>query len=146
MFGVSKMVNIVKVKTGSKFEEAASYSRVVAVENWIFVSNTAGRNPDTQQIPDDVIEQAEQVFNNIERALAAVGASLADVVMSRVFIQDPADTAAVMEFIGGKFRGINPATTVTCPPLGSTVYKVELEVTAYRGAAKADVEEIRIGQ
>lgn len=146
MFGVSKMVNIVKVKTGSKFEEAASYSRVVAVENWIFVSNTAGRNPDTQQIPDDVIEQAEQVFNNIERALAAVGASLADVVMSRVFIQDPADTAAVMEFIGGKFRGINPATTVTCPPLGSTVYKVELEVTAYRGAAKAGVEEIRIGQ
>lgn len=138
------MVQIVKVKTGSKFEEIASYSRVVAVENWIFVSNTAGRNPDTQHIPEGVLEQAEQVFNNIERALAAVDACLADVVMSRVFIQDPADTATVMEFIGGKFRGIDPTTTVTCPPLGSTVYKVELEVTAYRGASTADVERISI--
>ena len=140
------MTKIVKIKTGSKFEEIASYSRVVAVENWIHVSNTAGRNPDTQEIPEDVIEQTEQVFKNIERALAAVDSSLADVVMSRVFIQDPEDTPKVMEFIGTKFRGVNPATTVTCPPLGSTVYKVELEVTAYRGAADADVEEITIAQ
>lgn len=140
------MTRIVKVKTGSKFEAIASYSRVVAVQDWIYVSNTAGRDPETQQIPEDVIEQAEQVFRNIERALAAVDASLADVVMSRVFIQDPADTASVMEFIGSKFRGIDPATTVTCPPLGSTVYKVELEVTAYRGASKADVQQISIAQ
>ncbi|SEA12308.1 RidA family protein [Marinobacterium iners] len=140
------MTKIVKVKTGSKFEEIASYSRVVAVDNLIHVSNTAGRNPDTQEIPEDVIEQTEQVFKNIERALAAVDSSLADVVMSRVFIQNPEDTPAVMEFIGTKFRGVNPATTVTCPPLGSTVYKVELEVTAYRGASQADVEEITIAQ
>jgi len=138
------MTKIIKVKTGSKFEEIASYSRVVAVDNLIHVSNTAGRNPDTQEIPEDVIEQTEQVFKNIERALAAVDASLADVVMSRVFIQYPEDTPKVMEFIGSKFRGINPATTVTCPPLGSNVYKVELEVTAFRGASKAEVEEITI--
>lgn len=138
------MSRIVKVKTGSKFEESGSYSRLVAVDNWIYVSNTAGRNPDTKEIPDDVIGQTEQVFANIEHALAAVGASLADVVMSRVFIQNPADTPAVMDFIGQKFRGINPATTVTCPPLGSTVYKVELEVTAYRGASQAETEEINI--
>lgn len=138
------MSKIVKVKTGSKFEEIASYSRAVAVDNWIYVSNTAGRNPDTQEIPEDVIEQTEQVFANIERALAAVNSSLHDVVMSRVFIQNPEDTAKVMEFIGTKFRGVNPATTVTCPPLGSDVYKVELEVTAYRGASQAEVENISI--
>lgn len=140
------MTKMVKVKTGSKFEESASYSRLVAVDNWIYVSNTAGRNPDTQEIPEDVIEQTEQVFKNIERALAAVGATLADVVMSRVFIQDPAHIHEVMGFIGTKFRGINPASTATCPPLGSTVYKVEIEVTAYRGASTANVEEIIIGQ
>jgi enamine deaminase RidA (YjgF/YER057c/UK114 family) len=138
------MTKILKVKTGSKFEEIASYSRVVAIDNWIYVSNTAGRNPDTQEIPEDVIEQTEQVFANIEHALAAVDSSLQDVVMSRVFIQYPEDTPRVMEFIGTKFRGVNPATTVTCPPLGSNVYKVELEVTAYRGASKAEVEEISI--
>ncbi|TDO98230.1 RidA family protein [Marinomonas balearica] len=140
------MTDIIKVKTGSKFEEIGSYSRIVAVDNWIYVSNTAGRNPATKAIPDDALEQTEQVFNNIEAALAAVDSSLADVVMSRVFIQDPADTHKVMEYIGSKFRGINPATTVTCPPLGSTVYKVELEVTAFRGASTANVKEIQIAQ
>lgn len=136
------MTKIIKVKTGSKFEEIASYSRIVVVDNLIFVSNTAGRNPDTQLIPEDLIEQVDQVFQNIERALASVDATLADVVMSRVFIQDPENIEKTMAFIGKKFRGIDPATTVTCPPLGSTVYKVELEVTAYRGASTAEVVKI----
>jgi len=139
------MTKIVKVKTGSKFEEIASYSRLVMVDNMIYVSNSAGRNPDTQEIPEDVIEQTEQVFVNIERALAAVDATLADVIVSRVFIQDPAHIHDVMGFIGTKFKGVNPASTATCPPLGSMTYKVEIEVTAYRGASTADVTEITIG-
>lgn len=138
------MSKIVKVKTGSKLEEVASYSRAVMVDNWIYVSNTAGRNPVTQEIPEDILEQTQQVFDNIERALAAVDASLADVVMSRVFIQNPADTHKVMQFIGTKFRGVNPATTVTSPPLGSAEYKVEIEVTAYRGAGSGQVEEVLV--
>lgn len=138
------MTQITKVKTGSIFEEKASYSRIVAVDNWIFVSNTAGRHPQTKEIPEDISEQTHQVFANIEQALAAVDASLADVVMSRVFIQDPQDVPTVMAIIGDRFRGVNPASTVTCPPLGSTVYKVELEVTAYRGASKANVVELTV--
>ena len=134
------MTKLIKLKTGSKYEEIGSYSRVVAVGDWIFVSNTAGRNPDTQEIPQDVTEQTHQVFANIERALASVGASLSDVVMSRVFIQEPLDTMAVMTVVGETFRGIDPASTVTCPPLGSTVYKVEIEVTAFRGAGQAETE------
>lgn len=138
------MTQIIKVKTGSIFEEKASYSRIVAVDNWIYVSNTAGRNPHTKQIPEDVSEQTLQVFANIEAALAAIDASLQVVVCSRVFIQNPDDVPTVMAIIGEKFRGVNPASTVTCPPLGSTVYKVELEVTAYRGASKANVQEITV--
>ncbi|WP_277962581.1 Rid family hydrolase [Pseudomonas sp. RIT-To-2] len=140
------MTDIIKLKTGSVFEEKASYSRLVAVDNWIYVSNTAGRNPHTKLIPEDVLEQAHQVFANIEAALTAVDASLADVVCSRVFIQNPEDVPAVMELIGVKFRGIDPACTATCPPLGSTVYKVELEVTAYRGASRATVQTLTLGQ
>lgn len=136
------MTKIVKLKTGSKFEEKASYSRLVSVDNWIFVSNTAGRNPQTKEIPEDLTEQTLQVFANVEQALAAVNSSLADVVFSRVYIQDPADVPTVMDIVGDKFRGINPATTVTCPPLGSTVYKMELEVSAFRGAAQTEVEEL----
>lgn len=140
------MTTISKVKTGSKYEEMGSYSRVVAVGDWIFVSNTAGRNPQTKEISEDLAEQTHQVFANIESALAAVDASLADVVCSRVFIQNPQDVPAVMTIVGEKFRGIDPVSTVTCPPLGSTVYKVELELTAFRGASRADVKKINLAQ
>lgn len=138
------MTKIIKATTGSALEKQASYSRLVAVDNWIYVSNTAGRNPETKVMPDDLIEQTLQVFVNVERALAAVGASLADVIFSRVYIQDPKDLPTVMEIVGEKFTGVNPATTITCPPLGSTIYKMELEVTAYRGASDADVIELLI--
>ena len=138
------MTKIIKATTGSALEKQASYSRLVAVDNWIYVSNTAGRNPETKVMPDDLIEQTLQVFANVERALAAVGATLADVIFSRVYIQDPKDLPTVMEIVGEKFRGVNPATTITCPPLGSTIYKMELEVTAYRGASDADVIELLI--
>lgn len=138
------MTKIIKVKTGSKYEEIGSYSRAVAVDNWIFISNTAGRNPATQEIPEDIAEQTLQVFANIEAALASVDASIADVVMSRVFIQNPADTMAIMTIVGEKFRGVDPASTVTCPPLGSDVYKVEIEVTAYRGASDAGTKLVKV--
>ncbi|SPJ32445.1 Rid family hydrolase [Kushneria phyllosphaerae] len=136
------MSTITRVKTGSRFEEHASYSRVVAVDNWILVSNTAGRNPDTGEIPEDVSEQLKQVFANIERGLSAVDSDLADVVSAKIFIQNPADTETVMTLFGQTMRGIDPVITVTCPPLGSEVYKVELEVTAYRGAGRAEVHRI----
>ena len=45
---------------------------------------------------------------------------------------------------GRKMRGINPTLTMTCPPLGSTEYKVEIEVTAYRGASRAHIQEMQI--
>lgn len=136
------MTDIVKVKTGSKFEDIASYSRLVAVDNWIFVSNTAGRNPDTKLIDEDVSEQLRQVFANIETALVSVESGLADIVAVKIFIQNPADTETVMGLFGEKMRGIDPAITVTCPPLGSEIYKVELEVTAYRGAGNLPVTRI----
>ena len=132
------MTKIVKVKTGSPTEKHASYSRLVAVDDWIFVSNTAGRNPETKLIPADITEQTNQVLDNIETALIAVDASLGDVVSAKVFIQDPADLQVVATAFGERMRGIDPTLTLTCPPLGLEEYKVEIEVTAFRGAASAE--------
>lgn len=103
------------------------------------MTNTAGRSPETRPIPEDLTEQTHQVFANIERALAVLDSWLADVIGARIFIQDPADTAAVMTLFGEKFRGIDAVITVTNPPPGLPEYKVEVEVTAYRGAGAADV-------
>lgn len=138
------MPNVIKVKTQNKFEELGSYSRLVAVDNLIFVSNTAGRNPTTKLIPEDLAEQTLQVLSNIELALASVDATLEDVVAARVFVQFPSDVETVMATYAQRMRGINPTLTMTCPPLGSSQYKVEIEVTAYRGASKADVQELKI--
>ena len=117
---------------------------MIAVDNLIFVSNTAGRNPRTKLIPEDPAEQTLQVLANIDAALAAVGSSIEDVIAARVFVQFPQDIDAVMGAYAGKMRGINPTLTLTSPPLGMPEFKVEIEVTAYRGAAKANVQEITI--
>ena len=135
---------VIKVKTGSIFEEKESYSRLVVVDNWIFAANTAGRNYKTREMSTDAVEQARQCFVNIEGALAAVGATLADVVRSSVIIPNREDAAAVMAFVGEKFRGVDPASTVTCSPLGAPDFKVEIEITAYKGAGAAGSEYIKV--
>ncbi len=134
------MTKTLKIKTGSPAEERGAYSRVVAVDNLIFVSNTAGRNPQTKLIPADLAEQTNQVLSNIEGALGSVGATLQDVVAARVFIQFPEDIDEVMDAYAQRMRGIDPTLTLTSPPLGSPEYKVEIEVTAYRGVSQGEIE------
>ncbi|MGI8398221.1 RidA family protein (plasmid) [Agrobacterium deltaense] len=140
------MVEVIKVKSGSLYETKESYSRIVAVDNWIYVSNTAGRNYKTREMSTDPVEQAKQCFNNIERALTSVGANLADVIMSTVYIPNPEDAPTVMAYVGERFKGIDPARTVLCSPLGNTEFKVEIEVTAYKGAGAVEAKYIDISQ
>ncbi len=138
------MVEVTKVKSGSLFEEKESYSRAVVVDNWVFVSNTAGRNYRTREMSTDAVEQARQCFRNVEGALASVGASLADVIRSRVIVPNVDDAAAVMALVGEKYRGIDPCSTVTCSPLGNPDFKVEIEVTAYKGAGDSGASYVKV--
>ena len=138
------MSKVIKVKSGTKYEEIASYSRVVSVGDQIFLSNTAGRNPVTKEMPEGVTEQAMMAVSNVERALKAVESCLADVVAIRVYVPDPQDADAVGVVLGAAFRGIDPALTLTCPPLASTIYKMEMDVTAIRGAGKAETVYITL--
>lgn len=141
------MVNVTKIKSGSVFEDKYSYSRVVAVGDLVLVSNTAGRNYKTREIADNAVDQARQAFVNLEAALAAVDASLADVVRSRVLIPRLEDVHPVLELVGEKFRGIDPVSTVTCTPLAGEEYLFEIEVTAHRGMSESKTtrREIVIG-
>ena len=137
-------MKITKVKSGSVYEDKLSYSRVVALGDWILVSNTAGRNYATREIADNAPEQARRALHNIAGALAAVGSNLRDVVRSRVAIPDPAAVPAVGEVLGEAFRGIDPVITLTCTPLASPDYLFEIEVTAYRGAGDAPTDRLTI--
>ena len=139
------MVNeIVKVKSGSILEEKEGYSRLVALDNWIFMSLTAGRDYKSRAMPDTALEQAKQAMKNVDGALASVGSGLEDVVRRRIFITRQEDVSEVMEYMGEKFKGIDPASCVSCGPLGGPEYLFEIEITAYRGAGKLTQKQIVI--
>lgn len=131
---------IVKLKSGSIYEEKESYSRIVCVGDWILVSNTAGRNYRTREISPDPVEQAKQCFDNIEGALKAIGSDLTDIVASKIFIPDQNDVPAIMAYVGERLRGIDPQRTINCNALSSPEFRVEMEMTAYRGAGNTKVE------
>lgn len=136
-------LEVTKIKSSSLYEEKASYSRVVTVGDMILVSNTAGIDYKTRVLSPDIREQTLQCFKNIEGALASVGATLGDVVRSCVAIPRAEDKEAVLAVLGEKFRGIDPASTITATPLAGE-YRVEIEVTAYRGVGNAKAKYIKI--
>lgn len=139
------MVNeIVKVKSGSILEDKEGYSRVVALDNWIFMSLTAGRDYKSRAMPDTALEQAKQAMKNVEGALASVGSGLEDVVRRRIFIPRQEDVSEVMAYMGEKFKGVDPASCVSCGPLGGPEYLFEIEITAYRGAGRLPQKQIVI--
>lgn len=137
-------MEIVKLKSGSILEHKESYSRIVALDNWIFVSLTSGRDFTTRVMPGTTLEQAKNAIKNVEGSLAAVGCSLADVVRRRLFITRQEDVPEVMAYMGEVFRGIDPASCVSCSPLGGPEYLFEIEVTAYRGAGALAVKNLSI--
>lgn len=138
------MVEVTRLKSNSTIEARNNYSRGIAIGDWIVLANTAGRNFSNRVMPEDATGQAEQMFRNIEGALEALGASLADVVRARVSVPDPKDMPAVTAVFAAKFKGIEPVGTFTCTPLAGPEYKVEMEVTAYRGAGRAEVRRVSV--
>lgn len=137
-------MELVKLKSGSILEDKEGYSRIVALDNWIFMSLTAGRDYKTRAMPGSAIEQARQAMKNVQGALAAIDCSLADVVRRRIFIPRQEDVPEVMAYMGEVFRGIDPASCVSCGPLGGPEYLFEIEITAYRGAGALPVKNLSI--
>src|SRR5262245_47686366 len=84
------MADVTRLKSNSLIEGRSSYSRGIAIGDWIVLANTAGRNFSTREMPADAAGQAEQMFRNVEGALKALGAKLADVVRARVSVPDGA--------------------------------------------------------
>jgi enamine deaminase RidA (YjgF/YER057c/UK114 family) len=84
-------------------------------------------------ISDDPVEQTEQCFRNIEAALAEAGASLADTVRVRIFVDSIATFDAVKRgVVGRKFAAIRPANTTLVTGFIDPRMKIEIEVTARR--------------
>jgi 2-iminobutanoate/2-iminopropanoate deaminase len=109
---------------------AGPYSPGLSVGGWIFLSGQGGFEPETGKvISNDIAEQTEQTFRNIEVLLEAAGASLDDVVSCLVHLTDLSQFPAFNAIYEQKFTGVKPVrTTVRADLVAGLV--VEITVVA----------------
>ena len=106
------------------------YSPGLTVGEWIFLSGQGGLDPGTGKvISDDLVEQTEQTFRNVETLLEAAGSSLDDVVSCLVHLVDLADFPAFNAVYEQKFNGVKPVRTTVRADLVAGLL-VEITVVA----------------
>lgn len=118
------------ISSGSEFEQDVAYSRAVVDGEYVFVSGTTGYNYASMTIADDVLEQAEQCFRNIDTALQAAGCSLADIVRIRYIVPERHYFEPCWPVIRKYLGTVRPAATMIVAGLLDERMKLEIEVTA----------------
>jgi enamine deaminase RidA (YjgF/YER057c/UK114 family) len=125
------------VGTGTPWEALAGYARAVRVGDRVLVSGTTATGPDGVVAPRDPAAQTRFILDRIEGALQRLGATLRDVVRTRVYVRDIADWEAVARVHGERFGDIRPANTLVQAHLVGDEYLVEIEAEAVIGAGDA---------
>ena len=125
------MTERINISSDAKWEDTVSYSRAVRVGNVVEVSGTTAVDGDKIIAPDDGYEQTKFILAKIEKALTEAGASLKDVVRTRMFVTDIAKWEEIGRAHGEFFKNIKPASTMV--EVNSLILEgliIEIEATA----------------
>ncbi|MDT8282563.1 MAG: RidA family protein [Gammaproteobacteria bacterium] len=118
------------ISSGSEFETKIGYSRAVVDGDYVFVSGTTGFDYKSMSISSSAIEQAEQCFKNIEKALLEAGSSINDVVRVHYIFSNKEDFEPCWPVFKKYFGTSRPAATMFIAGLLDERMKLEIEVTA----------------
>jgi enamine deaminase RidA (YjgF/YER057c/UK114 family) len=118
------------IASGSTFETEVAYSRAVVDGDWVFVAGTTGFDYSTMSISEDIVEQTEQAFRNIEAALLQARSALHDVVRVTYILPDAKEFPRCWPILRKYFGEIRPAATMISAGLVDERIRIEIEVTA----------------